>query len=252
VSLILAAGAFIVEPAGRQVEFLGNTRDETTRRRIAGSIAEFQRGESSEARSYLAKSACFSGRTGDPTFHAASVLFVREENGHSDLLGRFMEEAGIPRIEGSWGDHIFRWLRSMGDIGWASRVLIIAELIAQEYYPCLRACTRHPALVRICDKIIHDEEAHIRFQIERIVRVEAAVGRFGTWLRDWLQIVLMCGAAVMVYAGHRHVLGSRLNAWTFPVRSLARLRLALQAMAVLRDGRATLHPDGVVRLSLER
>src|ERR1044071_460077 len=53
---------------------------EVDRNRIASSIAEFQRGESSEALRYLAKSREFSGAIGDASFHDASILFVREEN----------------------------------------------------------------------------------------------------------------------------------------------------------------------------
>src|SRR2546423_627183 len=87
------------------------------RARIAASIAEFQRGESSEARTYLAKSQSYSDRVGDPTFHAASILFVREENEHAALLLRFMRMAGISPRTKSLADGIFRRLRSGGDLG---------------------------------------------------------------------------------------------------------------------------------------
>ncbi len=169
----------------------------TLSQRIAASIAEFQRGESSEARIYLAKSERFSSRTGDAAFQGTSILFVQEENGHASLLLRFMQLAGIPPSTRSFGDRVFRLLRALGDIGWASRVLIIAELIAQEYYPCLQAATDHPALKRICDKIVADEESHICFQIERIVRVEASLGFWQIALCDLLQTGLMAGAAFL-------------------------------------------------------
>jgi hypothetical protein len=203
---------------------------------IASSIAEFQRGESSEARNYIARSALVSGRTGDPAFHAASILFVREENGHAALLLRFMQLAGIPPRRKSFADGAFRWLRGFGDMGWSSRVLIIAELIAQEYYPCLRAATDHPALIRICDKIIFDEEAHIRFQVERIVRVEAALGAASLALRDLLLAMLMRGTAVLVYGGHRGVLAPQLSLVEFVGRVVTRNRRAIEAMRVLRKG----------------
>src|SRR5262245_8086158 len=73
-------------------------------RRIATSIAEFQRGESSEALHYLAKSEAFARETSDPDFHAASILFVREENGHAGLLLRFMRQAGIPTRPAPFAD----------------------------------------------------------------------------------------------------------------------------------------------------
>lgn len=200
------------------------------RRRIGGSIAEFQRGESSEARHYLAKSECFSGRTGDPAFHATSVLFIREENEHAALLLRFMRSVGIPPRHTSLGDRVFRWLRGWSDLGWTSRVLMIAELIAQEYYPCLRAATSHPVLVRICDKVIADEEAHIRFQVERIVRVEAALGSVTLACRDLLQRLLMAGTALVVYAGHWRVISAGLGFREFCRRVQVRNRGAIADM----------------------
>lgn len=203
---------------------------------IASSVAEFQRGESSEAHNFLAKSALVSGRTGDPAFHAASILFVREENGHAALLLRFMQLAGIPRRKHSFGDGVFRWLRNVSDAGWSSRVLILAELIAQEYYPCLRAATEHPALIRICDKIIFDEEAHIRFQVERIVRVEAALGAWTMAWRDAVQMLLMRGTLLVVYLGHRRVIAARMSFGEFVAAGMRRTRGAIEAMRALRAG----------------
>jgi hypothetical protein len=202
--------------------------------RIAGSIAEFQRGESSEALHYLAKSMEFSTRIGDEDFHAASILFVREENGHAALLSRFMQHVGIPARKAVFSDGIFRWLRGFSDLGWSSRVLIIAELIAQEYYPCLRVSTDHPELVRICDKIVFDEEAHIQFQVERIAMLEQAVSPPLVALRDALQTILMAGAACVVYAGHRPVLRARLDCGSFLARTFRRNRAAIAAMRTLR------------------
>ena len=182
-----------------------------TRQRIGSSIAEFQRGESSEALQYLAKSEAFARAGGDSDFHAASILFVREENGHAALLLRFMREVGIAPRKKVFSDGVFRRLRSCSDLGWSSRVLIIAELIAQEYYPCLQLATEHPALRRICQKIICDEEAHIRFQVERIARLEAALPPGARRRRDIAQQVLMGGAAVVVYLCHRRVLRARMG-----------------------------------------
>jgi hypothetical protein len=128
-------------------------------------------------------------------------------------------------------------------------VLIIAELIAQEYYPALRASTEHPVLARICDKIIFDEEAHIQFQVERIVRAEAARGFLSVRVRHVAQTLLMLGAACVVFAGHRRVLRPAPGARKFLACSLRRNRRALDAIRALRRERAKLHEDGKVRLS---
>jgi hypothetical protein len=205
-----------------------------TQKRIATSIAEFQRGESSEALHYLARSQQFSARVGDPAFHTASTLFVREENGHAALLWRFMQLVGIPVRKKVFSDGVFRWLRAFSDLGWSSRVLIVAELIAQEYYPCLHAATDHPVLRRICEKVIFDEEAHIRFQVERIVRLEGACPTWLVAIRDALQVIVMAGAAVVVYLRHRAVLNARMHFREFCSRAMTRNRGAIQAMRARR------------------
>ena len=203
--------------------------------KIAASIAEFQRGESSEAHHYLAKSQQFSATAGDPAFHDESILFVREENAHAALLLRFMRQTGIAPRKAVFSDGVFRRLRACSDLGWSSRVLVIAELIAQEYYPCLRAATTHPVLVRICDKIVCDEEAHIRFQVERIARVEAGLGPARLRRRDLLQRVLMAGAACVVYLGHRRVLNARMGFGEFLRRALTRNQNVITAIWFARE-----------------
>jgi len=200
---------------------------------ISVSIAEFQRGESSEARNYLAKSATFAAVVNEPTFHEASVLFVGEENEHAALLLRFMNLAAIAPKRTTFSDGIFRRIRAVSDIGWSSRVLIIAELVAQEYYPCLRLTTQHPVLRRVCDKLIHDEFAHIRFQIERIARVEAGRAEAVRMLREGLQTLLAIGAALVVYRDHRKVLSS-LGCVGFTVRILRRNYRVIIAVRRLR------------------
>jgi hypothetical protein len=201
---------------------------------ISASVAEFQRGESSEARNYLAKSAAFASFVNEPSFHEASVLFVGEENEHAALLLRFMNLAAIAPKRTTFSDGIFRRIRAVSDIGWSSRVLIIAELVAQEYYPCLRLTTKHPVLRRVCDKLIHDEFAHIRFQIERIARVEAGRGEAVRMLREGLQTLLAIGAALVVYRDHRPVLSS-LGCVGFTVRILRRNYRMITAVRRLRS-----------------
>lgn len=204
------------------------------RKRIARSIAEFQRGESSEARHYLAQSARFAGLSCEPDFHRASLLFVRAENLHADILGRFMARAGIPSCQRSFADSAFRWLRRMADLGWTSRILLVAELIAQEYYPCLREATRDAALRRICDRVISEEAGHIQFQLERICRVEAAHSSPNIALRDRLLQLLMVGTACAVYAGHGGVLGVRWSLREFVSRAVARQNRTLATLRALR------------------
>ncbi len=202
--------------------------------RIAASVADFQRGESSEALGYMAKSRAFSQRMGDVSFHEASEFFIGEEHLHSRMLGRFMEAEGIPRRGAFLTDGIFRWLRGLSDIGWSSRIILVAELVAQEYYPSLRMATGHPVLVRMCDKIISDEVAHVRFQVERIVRVEVGLTRGARTMRDRAQAVVLALTLLVVYLEHRSVLRCRLGMREFIGRVWIRNRRAVATMRALQ------------------
>ena len=184
---------------------------ELERFRISYSTAQFQRGKSSEARDYLAKSESFSIESGDPVFYEESKLFVKEENFHSDLLKTFMQQMQIELVAESWSDSIFRWVRSWGDIAWSSQVLLTAELLAQVYYPALKAATSSEMLAIICDRIIEDEEDHIVFQAERIARVLQQRSRFYRKIHSVLGFVLFWGTTFVVWFEHQDVLSESLS-----------------------------------------
>ncbi len=160
---------------------------------IAGSVADFQRGESSEARDYMEKSRRFAKRSGDEAFHA-------------ELLLRFMRLTAMEPKRVVLSDGVFRRLRAWCDLGWKCRILVVAEFVAQEYYPRLRGIGGHPVLRRVCDKLIADEVAHIRFQVERIAAVEADLPEWRRRLRDLAQGVVLIGATLVVFLGHHGVL----------------------------------------------
>ncbi len=197
---------------------------ELERFRIGYSIAQFQRGESSEARDYLAKSEIFSIESGDPVFYEESKLFVKEENFHSDLLKTFMQQMQIDLVAESWSDSIFRWVRSWGDIAWSSQVLLTAELLAQVYYPALKAATSSEMLATICERIIEDEEDHILFQAERIARVLQWHNRLYRKIHSALGFVLFWGTTFVLWFEHQEVLSESLTYWQYITACLDRHR----------------------------
>lgn len=198
--------------------------------RIAYSIAQFQRGESSEAADYLEKSRRFAFETDHPTFFWESRLFVIEENFHSKLLGAFMAQMGIGRAGGSWTDVVFRWLRSLGDIGWSSRVLLTAELLAQVYYPALKEATKSGMLAAICERIIEDEEYHILFQTERIAFVLQNRSRLSRTVQSLAGLGLFVGTAVVVWFEHRPVLSHSLSFWEYVRAGFGRYTFAMSQL----------------------
>jgi hypothetical protein len=194
------------------------------------SVGQFMRGESSEARDFLEKSRRFAEESGEGEFLAASQIFVKEENYHSALLAAFMAQMGIePPVE-SWADDAFRWVRSRGDIGWCSHVLLAAEILAQVYYPALQQATSSKMMAAICERIIEDEAYHILFQTERIARVLAHRGRIYRTVHSAAGWALFWGTAVVMWREHRPVLSRTLSFGAYLKQSFLRREYAMRQL----------------------
>src|ERR1700737_1503652 len=76
---------------------------------IADSIAQFQKGENSEGKHLFNHAKKYR----DPAYLECIKLFIREEQMHARVLGRFMEMNKIPKIKKHWVDDIFRSLRKI-------------------------------------------------------------------------------------------------------------------------------------------
>ncbi|WP_269540921.1 ferritin-like domain-containing protein [Cerasicoccus fimbriatus] len=172
---------------------------------IATSIAEFQRGESSEGRYFMHVSAEFAKAVNDPEYLRATELFIAEENRHGDMLARFLAHEEQTIVESTHADSIFRWLRTLGGMEGCIMVLVTAEFIAQVYYPALRDATDSPLLRDICEQIIEDEVHHIRFQMERLALFALARSWMARKSMGIMHAVLMTGATGVVWANHRKV-----------------------------------------------
>src|SRR5215468_10339104 len=57
---------------------------------VAASLQDFQLGESSEGRNLLRRAEQYAERADDPEYVEAMQLFVREEQRHARVLGRFL------------------------------------------------------------------------------------------------------------------------------------------------------------------
>lgn len=182
----------------------GPTLSPWERRCIADSIAEFQLGESSEGRHLKLLARRWSRRSGDRVYATAIDLFIGEENRHARVLGEFMDAEGIGRLGHSLADRIFRGLRKLAGLELAIRVLVTAEIIAQVYYQALRDATHSRTLRAICERILDDEEPHVRFQCERLAILRQ--GRAGQALAELLHWILLGGAACVVWINHHPVL----------------------------------------------
>lgn len=172
------------------------------RRAVARSVQVFQRGESGEGRHLLRCTRTYAERTGDAAYVTAVTLFIREEQRHAADLGRFLDEAAIPRIAGNWSDALFRWLRHRAGLELTIAVLVTAEILAKVYYAALRDATDCRALRVLCEQILCDEVAHVQFQCEQIARLRAAGPRWKNSLKRFFHACLYAGTMGVVWLSH--------------------------------------------------
>jgi len=174
---------------------------------IAASLQEFQAGEYSEGRHLYAFAQAYATRTGDYEYVRAIRLFIAEEQRHALCLGRFLAINGIPLVDTTVKDYVFRRLRNViSSLELSIAVLVTAELIAKVYYRVLREATRSVVLRRLCDQILSDEQAHVAFQCGHLWKLRA--GRSSAALAATLVIqrLLFAGTVLLVGWSHRRVI----------------------------------------------
>jgi hypothetical protein len=174
---------------------------------IAASLRGWQLGETSDGSHLVAAARHYASAIGDSDFIDAVGLFVAEEQRHGGSLGRFLDLAGVERASSDWGDALFRAVRyalPRMEV-WATPVVMV-ETHAMVYYNAVRRATRSPVLRAICEQILADEVAHIRFQCERLAVLHR---RRPWWLRKLtmgLHRLMFAGITLAVWAGHRRAL----------------------------------------------
>lgn len=198
----------------------GSTRGliDGEKRRITGSIREFQLGESSEGRNLSQFAREYSQRIADPFYYESIKLFIREEQKHAQALGRFMDREGIARAKSSFVDSVFRQLRRYAGLEVSITVLLMAEIISLVYYRSLWAATGSPWLKRICRELLRDERAHLEFHCQRLALIRQGRWKAGLLGVHLTQAMLLTGTCVAVWFNHWEVLKVRhspLSFWRF-------------------------------------
>ncbi|TYP69507.1 hypothetical protein [Paenibacillus methanolicus] len=179
--------------------------DEAEYKTIAGSIQQFQIGESSEGK-YLIEAAkrYLAGRR-DQSYLESLILFIQEEQRHARELARFMERQHIPRIRSHWVDGVFRKLRRFASLEQSITVLLTAEIIASVYYIALRQATKSPLLIGICDQILADEAKHVEYQCVALGEFARRRAKPMNRVAGLLRRVLLTGTLAVVWFYHGKV-----------------------------------------------
>jgi hypothetical protein len=181
---------------------------------ITRSLRGWQLGETSDGRHLRAAAARYARQIGDPEYLAAVELFIHEEQRHGELLGRFLDLAGVGRATSDWGDRLFRiaryWITDMEV--WTTPVVMV-ETLAVVYYNAVRRATRSAVLRAICTQILADEAPHLRFQCERLAILYGRRPRFAFRLTILVQKVCFAAVATLVWFGHGRALRAGGYSW---------------------------------------
>lgn len=180
----------------------GPRLSEAEKAAVVASVQEFQLGESSEGRHLHRLAAEHARQTGDEVYLRAIEYFIREEQRHARYLRDFLALEGFGTIKQRWTDTVFRRLRNLAGLEVSIGVLLTAEIIAKVYYEGLKGATRSPALQGICERILRDEEAHVRFQSERLAILRRDRPEPGRKLTGFLHRTLFFGACLAVWKNH--------------------------------------------------
>ena len=170
---------------------------------LARSLARFQLGESSNGTRLLAAARQLSERTGDPFYPRTIALFIAEEQEHSCLLAKVLQQMRAPLLPRDWTDSLFRRCRHLLGFYEEISVLLMAEIIALKYYGVIRQRCRAPVLEIVCEQILADEKFHVRFHCERLRQVIAPrfwLIRAGCWV---MLSAMFAGASTVVAWDHR-------------------------------------------------
>lgn len=169
---------------------------------IEKSIQQFQRGENSEGKHLIQ----FAKESGFDDYYEAVVHFIREEQRHAMILGKWMKRHGIKKITSHWVDNVFRKLRRFSNLENSIRILLTAEIIAAVYYKALKQATDSRTLKAICSQILIDEDTHLKFQCYTISHFQIRRSRILNFFYDFKQRVLMMGTLIVVWKEHNRVL----------------------------------------------
>jgi 4-hydroxy-3-methylbut-2-enyl diphosphate reductase len=91
----------------------GATLTDAEKAALVPSLQDFQLGESSDGKHGLSLATRYAERVADPDYPEAVRVFFAEENGHADLLRRYLELAKATTIRRSWTDFAFRRVRHL-------------------------------------------------------------------------------------------------------------------------------------------
>ena len=169
---------------------------------ITSSIQQFQKGENSEGKHLLQHAKKYN----EPDYIDTIKLFIKEEQTHALLLGKFMEIEEIPKIKKHWLDNAFRKIRNLLGLELSITVLVTAEIVAAAYYVGLKNATSSGLLKQICNRVVKDEDKHLEFQAYTLAHINQNSLYLTRKLKTIGHQLFLSGTLLLVWYYHRQVL----------------------------------------------
>ena len=212
------------------------------RRLISRSVQQFQLGEWARGRGLVRRASSHSVLSIDQWFLPSLELFIAEEQGHSRLLGLFLDRERIPRLNSHWVDGVFRQLRKLAGLDVCVMVLVTAEVLAVPFYQALRDATRSQLLRSICKRILCDEAAHLDYQALTLGLIRRSLSNRARAIRVLCHSILFHCTALLLWQQHHVVFRAAgrdfRRFWTQAHRVFARLQLKIWRSSLDGAGRA--------------
>lgn len=170
---------------------------------LARSLAHFALGESCEGTMLV--EGVRRAWPDDPDYIAAVALFVAEEREHARLLEHLVRRFGGTLVTSHWTDRCFTLARHALGVGFELQAVMVAELVGGAYFRLLRS-TGDTVVRQVCELMVHDEDQHRRFHVDRVVIAQFGWSRLRRAL--WaVQFQLMFRVALAAaWADHRRAL----------------------------------------------
>jgi hypothetical protein len=174
---------------------------------IKRSLQAWQLGETSDGHHLMKAATRYSKQTSDQDFIDVARLFIKEEQRHGELLGRFLDLAGVPRKKWDAGDALFRLVRyALPNMELWTTPVIMVETLALLYYQAIHDATHSRVLRAICNQILYDEIAHIQFQYERFAAIMLHRPLIMRLAFTFVQRLLFAVIVLLVWVSHGRAL----------------------------------------------
>jgi len=166
------------------------------------SLQRFQIGETGEGK-HLKK---FARRLGSAEYYQCVDLFIKEEQGHGQILAEAILALNGTLLQWHWSDLCFIVLRRLLGLKTELFIILIAEIIGKCFYRCVSDKITNQSLSNAFAIIVCDEIAHLRFHSEFLGRQLASAPWYLKYFVHYAWSMIFYTACFVFVLDHRQTL----------------------------------------------